>query len=291
MKVRFEVPSDRAVPLSVNREPGRASASRAPTSRRPCARWRRSSQPAEAAKAPKRRPVQARLVRWVSTIDSSPGTARSRPEEASDAAQRDAGARAARRAAIRPVRRAEDAHPPCVHREARAGALQRPTTQDLTDRVLRVVTEQLALDRTPLTRDEREQLVREITDDILGYGPIEPLLRDDTVSEVMVNGPDQIYVERRASSSSRSRPSSTSPPAAHHRQDRLPGRSAHRRGLADGRCAPARRQPRERDHSAALASGAGRHDPEVLARPLHDGRPDRLRHAHAARRRTSSPRA
>jgi pilus assembly protein CpaF len=70
------------------------------------------------------------------------------------------------------------------------------TNEDLTERVLRAVTEQLALDRTPLTREERRQVVREITDDILGYGPLEPFLRDDSVSEVMVNGPDRIYVER-----------------------------------------------------------------------------------------------
>jgi pilus assembly protein CpaF len=70
------------------------------------------------------------------------------------------------------------------------------TTGDLSERVLRAVTEQLALDRTPLTRDERRQLVREITDDILGYGPLEPLLRDDSITEVMVNGADRIYVER-----------------------------------------------------------------------------------------------
>ena len=70
------------------------------------------------------------------------------------------------------------------------------TNEDLTDRVLRVVTEQLALDQTPLTREERRQVVREITDDILGYGPLEPLLREDSISEVMVNGPERIYVER-----------------------------------------------------------------------------------------------
>jgi pilus assembly protein CpaF len=69
-------------------------------------------------------------------------------------------------------------------------------TEDLHDRVLRAVTEQLLLDRTPLTRDERRQVVREITDDILGYGPIEPLLRDDTVTEVMVNAFDRVYCER-----------------------------------------------------------------------------------------------
>jgi pilus assembly protein CpaF len=52
------------------------------------------------------------------------------------------------------------------------------------------------LDRTPLTREERRQIIREITDDILGYGPLEPFLRDDSVTEVMVNAYDRIYVER-----------------------------------------------------------------------------------------------
>jgi pilus assembly protein CpaF len=70
------------------------------------------------------------------------------------------------------------------------------TTDDLQERVLRSVTEQLALARTPLTREERRQIVREITDDILGYGPLEPLLRDDSVTEVMVNNFDMVFVER-----------------------------------------------------------------------------------------------
>ncbi|MFL5964404.1 MAG: CpaF family protein [Gaiellaceae bacterium] len=69
-------------------------------------------------------------------------------------------------------------------------------SSDLTDQVYRAVTEELALDRTPLTREERREIVRQLTDDILGYGPIEPLLRDDSVTEVMVNGFDKVYVER-----------------------------------------------------------------------------------------------
>jgi pilus assembly protein CpaF len=70
------------------------------------------------------------------------------------------------------------------------------TDEELSERVLRAVTEQLALDRTPLTREERRQITKEITDDILGYGPLEPFLHDDTVTEVMVNGPDAIFIER-----------------------------------------------------------------------------------------------
>jgi pilus assembly protein CpaF len=77
-----------------------------------------------------------------------------------------------------------------------AELFKRETTGDLNERVTRAVTEQLVLDRTPLTREERRQIIREITDDILGYGPLEPFLRDDSVTEVMVNAHDRIYVER-----------------------------------------------------------------------------------------------
>src|SRR6476469_5016304 len=47
-----------------------------------------------------------------------------------------------------------------------------------------------------LTTAERTRISQEIADDILGYGPIEPFLRDPDLTEVMVNGPDSIYIER-----------------------------------------------------------------------------------------------
>ncbi len=47
-----------------------------------------------------------------------------------------------------------------------------------------------------LTRAERVRMLEQITDEIIGLGPIEPLLRDETVTEIMVNGPRQVYVER-----------------------------------------------------------------------------------------------
>ncbi len=47
-----------------------------------------------------------------------------------------------------------------------------------------------------LTETLRDQLFRDVMDDLLGYGPIQPLLEDQNVTEVMVNGPDQVYVER-----------------------------------------------------------------------------------------------
>ncbi len=47
-----------------------------------------------------------------------------------------------------------------------------------------------------LSTPERDQVVRALLDELLGLGPIEPLMRDPTVSEIMVNGPGQVFVER-----------------------------------------------------------------------------------------------
>ena len=47
-----------------------------------------------------------------------------------------------------------------------------------------------------LTRVERARLFEAVCSEILGYGPIDPLLKDDSISEVMVNGPKQVYIER-----------------------------------------------------------------------------------------------
>jgi pilus assembly protein CpaF len=47
-----------------------------------------------------------------------------------------------------------------------------------------------------LTRADRQELLEQIIAEILGYGPIEPLLDDDTITEVMVNGPQKVYIER-----------------------------------------------------------------------------------------------
>jgi pilus assembly protein CpaF len=49
---------------------------------------------------------------------------------------------------------------------------------------------------TALSRDERQRLVRDIARDVMGLGPVEQFLSDPTVNEVMVNGSDNIYVER-----------------------------------------------------------------------------------------------
>jgi len=72
----------------------------------------------------------------------------------------------------------------------------RMTQSDLELKVRQTLQEVLSKDETPLTVADRARIAQEIADDILGYGPLEPYLRDPDVTEVMVNGYDSIYIER-----------------------------------------------------------------------------------------------
>jgi pilus assembly protein CpaF len=65
----------------------------------------------------------------------------------------------------------------------------------LRERVITDIKRQLGQEQG-LSRDDRDRLTAEIADDILGYGPLERLLADDTITEVMVNGPNEIWIER-----------------------------------------------------------------------------------------------
>ena len=73
---------------------------------------------------------------------------------------------------------------------------QRVSEADLRRQVDEQLHKALTQERLALTAQERNMLVQAVADDVLGYGPIDQLLRDDTITEVMVNGPHNIYVER-----------------------------------------------------------------------------------------------
>jgi pilus assembly protein CpaF len=70
-----------------------------------------------------------------------------------------------------------------------------------TDEVRRTIEEMydtiLAQESIILSRTERQRLFEQIVAEILGYGPIEPLLADETITEIMVNGSQSIYIERK----------------------------------------------------------------------------------------------
>ena len=74
---------------------------------------------------------------------------------------------------------------------------QRVSEVDLRRQVDEQLHRALSQERLALTGAERQQLVAAVGDDVLGYGPIDKLLRDSSVTEVMVNGPNRVYVERR----------------------------------------------------------------------------------------------
>ncbi|MBI4728752.1 MAG: CpaF family protein [Acidobacteria bacterium] len=75
-------------------------------------------------------------------------------------------------------------------------ALEAPSRWERRVRVREAVARFLLEDGLPLGERETARLVRELSDEITGLGPLEPLLRDPSVTEVMVNGPDRVYVER-----------------------------------------------------------------------------------------------
>lgn len=67
---------------------------------------------------------------------------------------------------------------------------------ELESRVRQTLQQVIAAEETLLSAADRARISSEVSDDILGYGPLEPFLRDDEITEIMVNGPSQIFVER-----------------------------------------------------------------------------------------------
>jgi len=67
---------------------------------------------------------------------------------------------------------------------------------DLEQRVRLTLQTVLEGESTPLSASDRTRISQEVADEILGHGPLEPLLRDPEVTEIMVNGPHQIFIER-----------------------------------------------------------------------------------------------
>ncbi len=76
---------------------------------------------------------------------------------------------------------------------AAAAELPRP---ELADQVGEVVGELLVQEKLNLNLTEQRNLVTLLLDDMLGLGPLEPLLADDLISDIMVNGPNQVYAEK-----------------------------------------------------------------------------------------------
>jgi len=73
---------------------------------------------------------------------------------------------------------------------------RRLSEEDLRVRVQDQLQRALQKEKAPLSAADRAQLIQDVSDDILGYGPIDRYLKEEDITEVMVNGPHNLYVER-----------------------------------------------------------------------------------------------
>jgi pilus assembly protein CpaF len=71
-----------------------------------------------------------------------------------------------------------------------------PLPAEVKEFARQVLESKLKQKRLQLDAGAKESLVSAVCDDLLGFGPLEPLLRDNTITEIMVNGPDRIFIER-----------------------------------------------------------------------------------------------
>lgn len=72
-----------------------------------------------------------------------------------------------------------------------------PSLLQIKDGVRQSLENRLKLKKQQLAPAEKESLINAITDDLAGFGPLEPLLHDESITEIMVNGPAGIYIEKR----------------------------------------------------------------------------------------------
>ena len=84
---------------------------------------------------------------------------------------------------------------PLVLERMDTSAAAKMAREDLARDLTGLVSDLLIETKTQLNLIERQELVNQLLNDMLGLGPLEPLLRDESISEIMVNGPKQVYVE------------------------------------------------------------------------------------------------
>src|SRR6185503_13209009 len=75
-------------------------------------------------------------------------------------------------------------------------ALDKMSREQIEEEVGDIVAEELAKQNQALNQAERKQLVGDVLDELLGLGPLEPLLKDPTITDILVNGHDRVFVER-----------------------------------------------------------------------------------------------
>jgi pilus assembly protein CpaF len=75
-------------------------------------------------------------------------------------------------------------------------ALEKMSREQIQDEIGDIIQEELTKQNHALNQTERKQLVEAVLDELLGLGPLEPLLKDPTITDILVNGHDNVFVER-----------------------------------------------------------------------------------------------
>ena len=140
--------------------------------------------------------------------------------------------------------------------------LDRLDRQQVAEAVRKVVHDLITQESVPLNFEERDAVVVQVLDEIFGLGPLEPLIKDPEVSDILVNTYKQVYIERHGRLE---RTEVMFQDDRHLLQiiDRIVSAVGppDRRLLAHGGRPPARRLPGQRDHQAAGARRAPSLDP------------------------------
>jgi len=85
---------------------------------------------------------------------------------------------------------------PLVMQKIDTGVATKLSREELSRQLLALVSEIITEQKIQLNHSEQRQIVTLLLDDMIGFGPLEPLLADETISDIMVNGHRQVYVER-----------------------------------------------------------------------------------------------
>jgi pilus assembly protein CpaF len=125
---------------------------------------------------------------------AQPSAAASRPSPPANAELPEKSASGLSRSKVEQARRA--VQPLVMSRIDLAAAVSLPR-KELVRQLEGVVGELLVEHRVQLNRPEQADLVYQIVNDMMGLGPLEPLLEDDAITDIMINGPKQVYIEKR----------------------------------------------------------------------------------------------
>jgi pilus assembly protein CpaF len=122
------------------------------------------------------------------------------PAETADKSERPAIGHQPKQAAADPLKNIKKKVHETLLKEVSSDVLDHSDEQEVQEQLTKKIEEIVGFildhDHPATTRSERLKILGEINDEVLGFGPINSLILDPTVSEVMVNGPRQVYVER-----------------------------------------------------------------------------------------------